>query len=246
MVNVPAEFHYPHRHTLRRFLRRLARLTLKTLTQFEVIGQENIPDSGPLLVVGNHFDYADPVAVIAALPFPLEFFAGTQRPAAPPLAKMIPDIWKVYPVVRGTSSRYALKAADHVMQQNGVLGIFPEGGAWAQVLRPPRPGTAYVATRTKAPILPLSITGMNDIFPRLRQGQRSRLTIRIGRPFGPFSVNGRGRERREQIDAIGHEIMQHIAALLPPEKHGVYAADPTIRAAAEAVAAYPWATTNEF
>ena len=231
---------------MRRFLRCLSRLTLKTLTHFEVIGQENIPSSGPLLVVGNHFDYADPVAAIAALPFPLEFFAGTQRPSAPALAKLIPEIWKIYPVVRGTSSRYALKAAEYVMKQNGVLGIFPEGGAWAQVLRPPRPGTAYVATRTGVPILPLGIMGMADIFPTLRQGRRTKLTVRVGQPFGPYSVNGRGRERREQLDAIGHDIMRHIAALLPPEKHGVYATDPALRTEAEAVAAYPWAPNNDF
>ena len=231
---------------MRRFLRWLSRLTLNTLTHFKVIGQENIPDSGPLLVVGNHFDYADPVAAIAALPFPLEFLAGTQRPSAPALAKLIPEIWKIYPVVRGTSSRYALKAAEYVMKQNGVLGIFPEGGAWAQVLRPPRPGTAFVATRTGAPILPLGITGMADIFPTLRQGRRTKLTVRVGQPFGPYSVSGRGRERREQLDAIGHDIMRHIAALLPPEKHGVYASDPALRAAAEAVSAYPWAPSNEF
>ena len=245
MADIPAEFRYPHRPTARRFLRWLARLTLKTLTRFEVIGQENIPESGPLLVVGNHFYFGDPVAVLASLPFPLEFFAGTQRPAAPAIAKWIPELWKVYPVIRGTSSRYALKAAEYVMQQNGVLGIFPEGGAWAQVLRPARPGTAYVAAQTGAPILPLGITGMNDIFPMLRQGKRTRLTIRIGQPFGPFSVTGQGKKRREQIDEIGHEIMRQIANLLPPEKQGVYASDPDLRAAAETVASFPWDTTNE-
>ena len=231
---------------MRRFLRWLSRLTLKTLTRFEVTGQENIPSDGPFLVVGNHFDFADPVAVIAALPFPLEFFAGTHRPAAPAIARWIPEVWKIYPVVRGTSSRYALKAAEYVMAQNGVLGIFPEGGAWAQVLRSARPGTAYVATRTGVPILPIGITGMTDIFPALRQGKRTRLTIRIGRPFGPFSINGRGRERREQLDAIGHEIMQQIAALLPLEKQGLYSPDPAIRAEAEKVADFPWNPTSEF
>ena len=245
MADIPAEFRYPHRPTIRRFLRSLARLTLKSLTHFQVIGQKNIPANGPLLVVGNHFDYADPVAVIAALPFPLEFFAGTERPAAPTIAKWIPELWKIYPVVRGTSSRYALKAAEYVMQQNGVLGIFPEGGAWAQVLRPARPGTAFVATRTNAPILPVAITGLNDIFTMLRQGKRTQLIIRIGRPFGPFTVSGRGRDRREQLDAIGHEIMQQIAALLPPEKRGIYSDDPTLRAEAEKVAAFPWNPTDD-
>jgi len=145
----------------------------------------------------------------------------------------------VYPVEPGTNSRYALKAAEQIMQQSGVLGIFPEGGAWAQVLRPPRPGTAYVATRTGVLLLPIGITGMTETFSALRQGKRTRLTMRIGRPFGPYEVNGRGRERRKQLEAIGHDIMQHIAALLPPEEHGIYATDPALRAAAEAVAIHP-------
>ena len=126
------------------------------------------------------------------------------------------------------------------MQQNGVLGIFPEGGAWAQVLRPPRPGAAFVAARTGAPILPIGITGMPRIIGNARGGRRNRVTIRIGRPFGPFVVNGRGRQRREQLDALGHEMMRQIAALLPAAERGVYSPDPALRAAAEAVAAYPW------
>ena len=246
MIDIPAEFRYPHRPTTRRILRWLSRLALKTLTRFEVIGQENIPESGPLLVVGNHFYFADPVAALAVLPFPLEFFASTDRPAAPTIAKWLPDLWQVYPVEPGAGSRYALKAAEQIMKQDGVLAIFPEGGAWAQVLRPPRPGTAYVATRTGAPILPIGITGMTETFSALWQGRRTRLTIRIGQPFGPYRVNGRGRERREQLEAIGHDIMQHIAALLPQEEHGVYAADPALRAAAEAVAEHPWYAGNEF
>ena len=246
MTNIPAEFRYPHRPTMRRILRWLSRLALKTLTQFEIIGQENIPESGPLLVVGNHFYFADPVAMLAVLPFPLEFFASTDRPAAPTIAKWIPELWKVYPVEPGTNSRYALKAAEYIMRQNGILGIFPEGGAWAQVLRPPRPGTAYVATRTSARILPIGITGMTETFSALWRGRRTRLTIRIGQPFGPYSVNGRGRERRDQLDAIGYEIMQQIAALLPPEERGVYATDPALRAAAEAVAIHPWNADSEF
>jgi 1-acyl-sn-glycerol-3-phosphate acyltransferase len=54
-------------------------------------------------------------------------------------------------------------------------------------------------------------------------------------------LNGRGRERREQLDEIGHEIMRHVAAVLPPEKRGHYSDDPAIRAAAQGTEVYPWA-----
>lgn len=248
MVTIPAEFQYPRRKPLRAVLQRMAQGTLHLLSDFHVVGRENLPETGPLLVVANHFHFGDPVALIGALPYPLEFFAGTARPNAPPITRWLPELWKVYPVLRGTGSRYALKAAEHVMAQDGVLGIFSEGGSWAQVLRPPRPGTAYVAARTGVPVLPIGIVGMPQIFPRLRRLRRARVEIRVGRPFGPFAVSGRGRERREQLDAIGDEIMRQIAALLPPAQQGVYSPDPALRAAAQAVAAYPWddLPENEF
>jgi len=246
MKKIPAEFQYPRRRRLRALLQPVARLALNSLCRFDVVGLENCPRQGPLLVVANHFNFADPVAVIAAMPHLLEFFAGTVRPQSPAIVKWLPEVWKIYPVQRGSGSRYALKAAEYVMQQNGVLGIFPEGGAWAQVLRRPRPGTAFVAARTGAPILPIGIEGMTDIFSALRRGRRARVTMRIGKPFGPFHVNGRGRDRRQQLDEIGDEIMRQIADLLPPAQRGLYSDDPAIRREAEAVADYPWDPRAEF
>jgi len=107
------------------------------------------------------------------------------------------------------------------------------------VLRPPRPGTAYLAARGGAPILPVAIYGLNDIFP-LRLVNRPTVTVRIGKPFGPFEVRGRGRERRAQLDRIGDTIMEHIAALLPEGMRGRYSNDPAIREAARPFEAYPW------
>jgi 1-acyl-sn-glycerol-3-phosphate acyltransferase len=143
-------------------------------------------------------------------------------------------------VLRGTGSRYALRGAEAVLKQGGVLGIFPEAGNWATVLRPARPGAAFLAARTGATLLPMGFDGLTEIFPRLRQGRRAQATVRIGEPFGPFSVSGRGRKRRRQLDEIGHEIMRHIAELIPPEKRGFYSDDPAIREAAKGTEIYPW------
>lgn len=71
------------------------------------------------------------------------------------------------------------------------------------------------------------------------------MTFRVGKPFGPFEVTAKGRGRREQIDEIGHEIMRQIAALIPPEKRGLYSDDPAVREAAQGTEIYPWATQRE-
>lgn len=237
-------YRYPRRLT-RALLRWLTRLIFLSLTRFQVIGQENIPEGEPLLVVGNHFHFADPVAMIRVMPWPLEFIGGFRMPFAPKWITWIPKLWGYHAVQRGTGSREALRNAESVLHEGGVLGIFPEGGSWATVLRPPRPGTAFLAVRTGARILPLGFDGLLDIFPSLRRGRRARVTVRIGKPFGPFQATGQGRERRTQLEEIGHTIMRNIAELIPPERRGHYSDDPAIRAAARGTEVYPWENSKE-
>ena len=218
----------------------VARLAFAGLSRFEIIGRENLPKSGPLLVVANHFHYADPVAVMRAVPRQVEFLGGFHMPYAPFFLTWLPLVWGYYPVRRGGVSRDAMRAAVAVLRQGGVISIFPEAGSWASVLRPARPGTAFLATQVETQLLPIGITGLNDVFPTVRRGGRARVTLTIGRPFGPFKASGKGPAKRKQLEAIGDEIMQRIAALIPSEQRGYYSDDPKLRAAAEAVAAYPW------
>jgi 1-acyl-sn-glycerol-3-phosphate acyltransferase len=240
-----AEFRYPRRRIIRAVLKRMADMAMEALTDLEISGQENLPQKGPLLLVANHFSPVDPVAMIRAAPWPPEFVGGFRMPNAPALFTWIPMLWGYYPVHRGTASRYALRAAEAVLAQNGVLGIFPEAGNWATVLRPARPGAAFLAVETGAPILPMGFAGLLDVFSGLRRGRRARTSIRIGKVFGPFQVTARGRARRRQIDEIGHEIMRRIAELIPPERRGHYSDDPDIRAAAQGTEIYPWAEDPE-
>jgi len=237
---------YPRRRVWRGFLRQVVRALFAILADVQVVGEENLPDEGPLLVVANHFSFIDPVAVIAATPWPLEFIGGFRMPNAPTWTTWLPQLWGYLPVYRGTTSVDALRMAEHVLKQDGILGIFPEAGSWADVLRPARPGTAFLAARTEARILPIGLSGLNDVFPALGEGRRARVTLRIGKPFGPFKAGGRGRERRRKLDRIGDSIMNHIAELIPPEKRGLYSEDKTLREAAEKVADYPWADKPDY
>jgi 1-acyl-sn-glycerol-3-phosphate acyltransferase len=239
------EIEYPRRRFIRAVLRGANHILFDLLTSLEVTGRENLPEGGPLLLVINHFGFVDPAVVIRVTPWTLEMLGGFQMPNAPFVGSWIAKLWGYLPVHRGTGSRYALRAAESVLAQGGVVVIAPEGGAWATVLRPPRPGTAFLAVRSGVPILPVGIDGAIDVFPSLAKGQRARVTVRIGKLFGPFRVEARGRERRRQLDEIGHEIMQHIAELIPPERRGYYSDDPVIRAAAQGTEIYPWDEDSE-
>jgi 1-acyl-sn-glycerol-3-phosphate acyltransferase len=229
---------------IRWILKQLSYPAFKIVCKLTINGTENLPAKGPLIVVGNHFSFIDPVTFVRALPWPLDFLGGADMPHAPIQTRIIPFLWGYYPLYRGTGARYALKAAEAILKQGGILAIFPEGGNWATVLRPARPGTAYLMTRTGAPILPIGLHGLNDVFPALGRRRRAEVTVNIGEPFGPL-LPDRNRDTREQLDEMGHAIMRRIAELIPPEKRGHYSEDPAIRAAAKGTEIYPWADKVE-
>jgi 1-acyl-sn-glycerol-3-phosphate acyltransferase len=230
---------YPRRLFVRSLLKGLIGAALNIFTDFEVIGMENVPEEGPLIITGNHFSFADSIAMLHVAPPSIEMFSGANPAFTPGWAKLLPRLWGVLYVYRGTGSRQAIRDAENVLKQGGFFGIFPEGGAWAEMLRPARPGTAYLAARTQAPILPVGFTGFNDALP-LRFRNQSKVTIRIGKPYLPEPISGRGRERRQQLDELGERIMKEISLLIPDHLRGKYSSDPAIRERAKEVEAYPW------
>ncbi len=194
-------------------------------------------------MVGNHFSFVDPAVFVSIAPWPMDFIGGAVTPHAPKIVQFIPRLWGYLPVYRGTGSTFALKEADRILKSGGVVGIFPEGGSWAQVLRPARP--RGIADRHSRRALPIGLTGFPKVFPSLRQGKRARVRIRIGKPFGPFKIFGSRYERRRQLDQIGDEIMNHIAELIPQEEAGLYSKDPKVREAAKGSEYYPWEGIRE-
>ena len=228
------------RQPIRRLMKWLSQRAFGLLTDLEIVGAENFPTRGPLIVVGNHFSFVDPAALVCVSPASINFLGGAINPHAPKIVTWIPRLWGFLPVYRGTGSKFGLQEAEKVINKGGILAIFPEAGNWANVLRPPRPGAAYLAAMTGAQILPVGLDGMEEVFPTLRKFHRAKVTLKVGNPFGPFKVTGKGRDRRKQINAIGDEMMSKIAELIPPEKRGHYSDDPAVREAAKGTEIYPW------
>jgi len=244
MAAEAAVIRYPRRQGIRSVLKLGIRAAFGLLADVRVEGWENLPKTGPALLVGNHFSFLDPVIFIGVLPYPLEFIGGVQAPNAPRWTDIFRRLYGVVAIRRGSSSRDGLNLAQEILNQKGILAIFPEGGSWADVLRPPRPGAALLAARSGAPIVPIGLDGFTRIFPNLGK-KRIRATVRIGKPFGPFKMDVRDRSSRQQMDELGHEMMRRIAELIPPERRGFYSDDPAIREAAKGTEVYPWEGIQE-
>jgi 1-acyl-sn-glycerol-3-phosphate acyltransferase len=230
----------PELRIKRRFLKYVAIFLMSTLSDFHIEGTENLPREGPLLIVSNHFNMSDPAATMATLPWLSEYIAGTQTPVVPKVLRWIPRLWNPILVHRGSASLDALRRATNVLKNGGVLVTFPEGGAWASVLRPARPGIALLAARSNVPILPIGIDGTYEVFPKLARWKRARVLVKIGKVFGPLKANIHGRGDQEQLRIIGDTIMAHISELIPPERRGYLSDDPSIREAARGTEIYPW------
>jgi 1-acyl-sn-glycerol-3-phosphate acyltransferase len=212
----------------RTILRSIALAMLGPLLSLRLIGVENVPDNGPLLVASNHLSNADPIILEAAFPRPL-FFVGKSELFRNPFFRWVLHRFGGIPVERGTPDRAAIRRARGVLKQGIALGIYPEGVRSRTVaLLKGLPGAGLIALQAKAPVLPVAIWGTEffpvngEIPPRRPKGLPRGVTVRFGSPFHvPERVDG----KRVTADEATHLIMMRIAELLPERYHGVYARD---------------------
>lgn len=207
---------------------RLLRLVVQIFGRYEVIGAERIPAAGGLLVVSNHLNLTDPPLLGAAMPRRIRFMAKQELFDARPFGIAI-KLFGAFPVRRFEGDLKALRTAEQLLRDGEAIGMFPEGHrSRGKGLLEPFPGTALIALRTGATILPVAITGTEGIRTPMVLLRNPHLKVVIGEPFTlatPTRVNSAA--VREGTD----EIMRHVAALLPPRYRGVYA-DPGAKVAA--------------
>ncbi len=219
------KYPWPRRRFIRGLLTFCIDLAGGILTRWEVTGRENLPEKGPLLIVGNHFNFMDTVAPIHVTHWPLEFIGDFEMPNAPPVMRIFPKGWQTLKIEQGTPNFEALLASEATLAQEGVLVIYPEGHVHSGPLTRALPGAAFMALRTGVPILPMGTISDNDwkLFGTIKEERRRlKLYTKIGEVFGPLETENPNRPTREEIKAAGVLIMQKIAALLPKEYRGAY------------------------
>ena len=193
---------------------------LLLLTRWRVRGKENIPSQGPLLIVANHLSMVDPPILNVSLNRRVIFMAKKELFQSKVIGYLVRS-FGAFPVHRGQLDREALRQAYKVLDDGLALVMFPEGmRSHSQRLRSAFSGSALIASRSGAPILPVGITGTEKTKSKTWVFRRPRITINIGRPFDLPPVSGR-LSRAELVERT-NSIMGHIAELLPSEYRGEY------------------------
>jgi 1-acyl-sn-glycerol-3-phosphate acyltransferase len=209
---------------------------LPLYARIDVIGLENLPRSGPLVIAANHLNDGDPGIIATHLPRRVVFMAKAEL-FRYPIVKQFMECYG-FPVRRGEADLGALRRANETLKQGLVLCIFPEGtrsGASAR-LGEAWAGAALIALRANAPVLPLAITGSQRLsLPTmfLHPFRRDHVVLRLGEPF---LLPPTTRLNAEAAQAGIEIVMARIAALLPEEYRGYYGKE---RAQAESAAPLP-------
>jgi 1-acyl-sn-glycerol-3-phosphate acyltransferase len=195
----------------------LARFLIWLLGRLELYGVEHIPRSGPVILAANHLSNADPVIVAAVLPRATVFMAKEE------LLKIPGMLWVVrhfgsFTVRRGAADREAIRRALEALEQGRALGVFPEGTrSRSGALGEPHAGVGMLALRTGAPVVPIAITGTDQVSPTKLLWRRPRIIVRVGEPMPSERTSGALRGAAHEYT---ERVMEAIAALLPEAQRG--------------------------
>jgi len=191
------------------------------LTRWRVRGKGNVPSQGPLLIIANHLNLADPPLLWVSLNRKVVFMAKEELFRHPFPGYFIRG-FGAFPVRRGQMAREALRQASQALARGQALVMFPEGvRSHGSRLRRAFPGSALIALRSGAPILPVGITGTEKIKGVAWLLRRPQITVNIGHPFHLTAASHK--LTKAELAELTSNIMGHIAELLPPEYRGHYA-----------------------
>jgi 1-acyl-sn-glycerol-3-phosphate acyltransferase len=194
----------------------IVRALAAILVPWRLEGAENIPRSGGYILVANHINWKDPPWIEFALGRAIRYMGKRELFQVPVIGYVLRAIG-AFPVRRGEADRGALQTAVAVVAAGQPLGFFPEGhrSESGQLIRA-RPGVAYVAQHSRAPMVPLAVSGTRGA--RLGAFWRRDILIRVGTPFRTTDLEVKSDDQQAVADAI----MRRVAALLPAEQRGVY------------------------
>jgi 1-acyl-sn-glycerol-3-phosphate acyltransferase len=180
-----------------------------------------IPQTGPLICYINHTGSVEvPIFYTQILPRKTSGFAKAET-WDNPFGAFIFNLWGAIPIRRGEADTVAMRNALEKLKDKYILGIAPEGtrNKTGRLLRA-QPGTAMVALRSGAALLPLAHWGGEDYRNNLKRLKRTDFQVRAGKIF---HLDPRGeRVDKEVRQVMMDEMMYQLAMLLPEQYRGEY------------------------
>jgi 1-acyl-sn-glycerol-3-phosphate acyltransferase len=183
-------------------LRFLAWLLGRTMYRVKVIGHEQIPKTGAVVVVCNHVAFNDPLIVAGALRRPARFVMD-HHIASTPLLSILFKQGKTIPIAPAHENPALMERAfakiAQELREGELVCIYPEGKITKTgEMNPFKPGIERILSETPVPVVPMAVFGLwGSMFSRkggpamkkLPKRFRARLTIKIGAPIAPAQAS---------------------------------------------------------
>ncbi|MNB82860.1 1-acyl-sn-glycerol-3-phosphate acyltransferase [compost metagenome] len=174
------------------------------LFPLKLIGRENVPDEGGVLLCGNHTSNLDPMTMGIMLKRKVNYMAKAELFNVPVLGWLIRQLG-AFPVKRGGVSKESIKTALKLLRGGQVMGIFPEGTRNSDS-GIAKKGAATFALRSGAAVVPAAIIGSYKPFRRM--------TVVYGAPIDLSGFDGGS----DSAEAVTDLIMARIREMLQTGK----------------------------
>jgi long-chain acyl-CoA synthetase len=193
---------------------RTLRVLAGAVLGLRVEGREHLPADGPFLISPNHQSFLDAFLLVGTLPyrtFRRLFFVGASEYFETPFKRKLAELMNVVPVDPDANLLRAMQAGAFGLRHGLVLTLFPEGERSPDgAPRRFKKGAAIAAIQAQAPIVPVALHGLHEIWPRgkglrwraLLPWSGTRCTIRFGRPIQPGASAEAGGDRYERHTAL--------------------------------------------
>ena len=144
-----------------RFIARpIVRVFIKLWYHPTVVGLENIPKKGRIVLAGNHTNDMDSVMMVGVVPYRVLHFLAKDSL----LKGFKGHIFRgmgIIPVDRSIHDKNALNNAINALNEDKSIAIFPEGtiNRTEDIIMPFKIGAVKMASETDSEIVPFTITG---------------------------------------------------------------------------------------
>ena len=196
--------------TLYRLCWILIRGFMVVFCRLRIIGAENVPKTGAIILASNHVSAVDPPFLGSTLNRPLFYMAKKELFSNFILGPLIKRLNTV-PVDRGIFDRKALQVSLEILKNGEGLIMFPEGTrSKTGKLGKGKPGIGMLARSAVVPIVPAYIHNSKIFHKVLITGRR--LIIGFGEPIGVERIKS-ARDDKDGYREITAEVMERIGKL---------------------------------
>jgi len=182
----------------------------RLLLSFRVIGSENVPKTGPVILASNHASYLDPTLVGTGIWRRVRFVAKEELFDRAWKRFILFHGWKAIPIRREKLDKAVLKNIMDVLKSGDVVGLFPEGTrGMGDKLLPGKAGIGMIVSMAGVPVVPVYIKGSDKTLSKTHEKLNLvPITIAYGKPIEFTRVPGEaGHERYQRVsDTVMAEI----------------------------------------